>query len=203
MYRAIDLSSRSLSDMWRELYALSPEEQCLITQCLCHLVLWHTVSHRIIIFINSNIISLLHLTLRKSKLILFRLSLCLFLTRSLGFKELFSNSPLSIFGKLSRGQASGLAITRAIWSEWTQVWWPPWNSLVLSAFGHLSQGPASRLTVPRTVWSEWTWSGQSPLAFKFHLESLFRMFNVYCIVCIYCIFLHSDSVQFFSLCFVN
>ncbi len=37
-------------------------------QCCCNSVLWHTGSHCIIIDIMSNIISLLHLTLRKSKL---------------------------------------------------------------------------------------------------------------------------------------
>jgi hypothetical protein len=52
----------------------------------------NTGSHCIIIIIN-NIISLLHLMLRNIKLILFRLSLCLFSIRSLGFLELFSNSP--------------------------------------------------------------------------------------------------------------
>jgi hypothetical protein len=46
------------------------------------------------------------------------------LTRSLGFLELFSNSPLSIFGHLSWGPASRLAITRTNWSEWTRAWWP-------------------------------------------------------------------------------
>jgi hypothetical protein len=54
------------SDMWRELDILSPEEQFFSTQCRCHLVLWHTGSHRIVIVINCNIISLLHLTLWKS-----------------------------------------------------------------------------------------------------------------------------------------
>jgi hypothetical protein len=50
------------------MYILSPEEQFLSTQCRWHSVLWHTGSYRIIIMIISNIISLLHLTLRKSKL---------------------------------------------------------------------------------------------------------------------------------------
>jgi hypothetical protein len=39
--------------------------------CCCHSVLWHMDSHCIIIFIISNIIYLLHLTLRKSKMTLF------------------------------------------------------------------------------------------------------------------------------------
>ncbi len=54
----------------------------------------------------------------------FRLWLCLFLTRSLGFLELFSNFPLSVFGYLSIGPAPSLAISRTIWSEWTRAWWP-------------------------------------------------------------------------------
>ncbi len=40
-----------------------------------------------------------------------------FLTRSLGFLELFSNSPLSLSGCLPWGPASCPAITRTIWSE--------------------------------------------------------------------------------------
>ncbi len=53
----------------------------------------HTGSHSIIIIVTRNIISLLSLTQRKSKLnLLFKLSLCLFLVRPLGFLELFSNS---------------------------------------------------------------------------------------------------------------
>jgi hypothetical protein len=38
---------------------------------------------------------------------------------------LFSISPLSIIGHLSRGPASRLAITKTIWSQWTRAWWPP------------------------------------------------------------------------------
>ncbi len=56
-----------LSDLQRELYILSAEEQFLSTQCCCHSVLWHTVLHRSIIFIISNSISLLHFSRRKSK----------------------------------------------------------------------------------------------------------------------------------------
>jgi hypothetical protein len=53
-----------------------------------------------------NFISHLHLTLRKSNEPFFRLSLCQLSststsTSSLGFLELFYNSPLSIFGHLS------------------------------------------------------------------------------------------------------
>ncbi len=60
------------SDMRGELYILSAEEQFLSTKCRCHLVLWHTGSQRIIIlFIISNFIYLLLLTLRKQKFNLF------------------------------------------------------------------------------------------------------------------------------------
>ncbi len=40
-----------------------------------------------------------------------------FLTRSFGFLELFSYSPLSVFGHRWQGSASCLVITRTIWSE--------------------------------------------------------------------------------------
>jgi uncharacterized membrane-anchored protein YitT (DUF2179 family) len=46
-----------------------------------------------------------------------KLSLCLFSIQSLGFLEMFSNSPLSVFGHLSQGPASHVAILRTIWSE--------------------------------------------------------------------------------------
>ncbi len=61
-----------------------------------------------------------------------------FLTRSPGFQELFSNSPLSTFGHLSWGPASRLAIMRTIWSEWTRAWWPPLSYHSFESFGHLS-----------------------------------------------------------------
>ncbi len=82
-----------LSDMWWELYTQSPEEKYLSTQCHCHLVSWHTSSRRIIIVIISNMISLLHPTQRRVIWPFFRLSLCLFSVRSLGFPGFFSNSP--------------------------------------------------------------------------------------------------------------
>ncbi len=37
-----------LSDMWREPYLLSPEEQFLSTQCCCHSVFWHTDSQNML-----------------------------------------------------------------------------------------------------------------------------------------------------------
>ncbi len=46
-----------------------------------------------------------------------------FLKRSFGFLELFSNSPLSFFGRLLWGLASHLTSMRNIWSEWTRAWW--------------------------------------------------------------------------------
>ncbi len=78
--------------MWREFYILSAENLFLSTQCHCHSVLRHTSSHYIIIIFIIDFISLLFLTLRKSKL-----NYASFLTRSLGFLELFSNSPWSVF----------------------------------------------------------------------------------------------------------
>ncbi len=142
---------------------------------------------------------LLHPTLSKSKLIPFWVVTMPVFRPSLGFLESLSNSPLSVFGHLSRGPAYYLAIMRTIWSEWIQAGWPSWASLVLNAFGHFSWGPTYCLTVLRTIWSEWTRSWQSPwLAAKFHLESLFRTVHIYCILCIYCIFLSSDWIQFIS-----
>ncbi len=47
---------------------MSPEEEFLSTQCCCHMVLWRTSSHLIIIISNGDNISLLHDPLRKSKL---------------------------------------------------------------------------------------------------------------------------------------
>ncbi len=69
------------------------------------------------------------LTLRKSKL---NLSIdyhyANFLTMPLGFIKLFSNSPLSVLSRLSRGPAFRLTIMKSVWSVWTRVWW--------SCFGH-------------------------------------------------------------------
>ncbi len=92
---------------WLRLFPLnilSAEEQFLSIQCHCHLALQHTGSHRIIIFIISNFISLPHLTLGKSKLNLLHIGChyASFMTSSLGFLELFSNSPLSLFCHLTR-----------------------------------------------------------------------------------------------------
>jgi hypothetical protein len=102
----------------REIFNLNTKEgsismtHTVVSLSLAHL--WHTGSHQIIIVIIINIIPLVHLIPRKSKLTLFRLSLCPYPLRSLGFLELFSNSSLNIFGHLLRGPASHLAITRSI-----------------------------------------------------------------------------------------
>ncbi len=69
----------------RAIHTESWGTQFLSTQCPCHSVF---------IFIISDIISLLHLTLRKSKFTLFRLLLQYCPTRSLGFLEFCSNSPI-------------------------------------------------------------------------------------------------------------
>ncbi len=93
-----------------ESYLLSPGERFLSAKygpkyCLYWVwVLWHTGSQCIIIVIISNIISLLHLTRRKSKLTLLLAVTMPVLTRSLGFLELFSNSPLNVFGCPSQGK---------------------------------------------------------------------------------------------------
>ncbi len=94
----------------------------------------------------------------------FWVSLCLFLVRSLGFLELFSNSPLEcLWPPLKQSSLLlGHHENHLIWSELNWAWWPPWASLVLSAFGHLSQGPASHLTILGTIWSEWTLFRRSP-----------------------------------------
>ncbi len=97
-----------------------------------------------------------------SSLTLFRLSH--FLTRFLGFLVLFSNSPSSTFGYLSRGPASAWPSQEQYDPSGLEPDGPPWASWAFSAFGRLFQGPASRLTVPRTIWSEWSWSEQSTLA---------------------------------------
>ncbi len=63
-------------------------------------------------------------TLRKSKLNLsFGCHYASFQNRSLGFQELFSNSPLSAVGHFSWGLASRLTIMCIIWSKWTRAWW--------------------------------------------------------------------------------
>jgi hypothetical protein len=108
-----------LSYMQGELCILSAEEQFLCTQGHCH-----TCVHRIIIFIISNFISLLLLTLRKSILNLFRLSLCQFSDYFPWLSSVVFQLSLESLSNSHEVQ-SCLTITRTIWSEWTQVWWRP------------------------------------------------------------------------------
>ncbi len=116
----------------------------------------------LIIFI-CNILSLQH-PLRKSKLSFpFRLSLCLFLRRSPGCVESFSNFHLSSFGHQSSGLAYSLTTTRTIWIwvdsslvvplELSLVW-------VSLATGQLVQPPCLAITI--TIWSEWTQALSTP-----------------------------------------
>ncbi len=74
-----------------------------------------------------------------------------FISRFIGFLELFSNSPLIIFCHCWHGPASCLAIKRTIWSELARAWWPPW-----AAFGHSSHGPASMPDCPENhvIWMD-------------------------------------------------
>jgi hypothetical protein len=113
-----------LPDMWIELYIASPEDQFSV-HSVAVTVSWHIGSHCIIIIISCIIIYLFRITLKKSKLTLFRLSQCLFLVWPVGFRELFSNCtlerllPLSTQSSLPPGSN-----VRTIWSWWTQAWWP-------------------------------------------------------------------------------
>jgi hypothetical protein len=125
--------------------------------CHCHSVLWHTGSHCIIIIcIISNLISILPPTLRNSKLNLLGCHYASSPTRSLCFLELFSNSPLNIFGHLSKVQPPAWLSRELSDLSGLVPKIPPWASLVFSAFGCLSWGPPSHLTVLRAFWSEWT-----------------------------------------------
>ncbi len=126
-----------------------------------------------------------------------------YLSRSLGFLESFSDSILSIFGHRYHGPASSLAITRTIWSEWTQpdgplelslvfecIWpllmqygipaWPAWLFQELSVLSGLYPGSPSRPSC------------------NFPLEILFRTVYVYCILHIYCILVTFYHILFFK-----
>jgi hypothetical protein len=88
----------------------------------CRTDLWQSDRFSFINTIHFNI-SLFQLPTRKSKHdLIFRLSLSLFLVRSLGCLELFSNSHFSVFGSQETGLASCPTIMRTIWSEWTRAW---------------------------------------------------------------------------------
>ncbi len=75
----------------------------------------------------------------------FRLSLGLFYDYVPWLLEMFSNCPLNVFGHLSRGPASHLAITRTIGSEWTRAWWL--SLLELACFERLWP-PLTRSSLP-------------------------------------------------------
>jgi hypothetical protein len=103
------------SDVGKELY----------TECLGTIPQnTHTDSHRIINLIISNIISLIHLTLRKSKNSFLCCHYASLLTRSLGFRVVFQIS-LEHFGPHLTRPNLLPATTRTFWSEWTRAWWPP------------------------------------------------------------------------------
>ncbi len=118
----------------------------------------------------------------------FRLSICLFLDRSLGFLEkIFQHSlerlvPPSRWSSL---QPPGHHENHLTWCHS-----PHFASLVLSAFGHLSRGFSLPLTVLRSIFSEWTPSEQSPFGFCSFIPhgSLFSTVHNYYILCIYCKF---------------
>ncbi len=119
------------SDMQGDLYihVLSADDQFLSTQCHCYLVLWHSCSYCIIIFCLISFISFFFLLCQRVSWNFLGCLPASFLTRSFGLLELFSISPLSVFGCLSKGSASCLAIMRTIWSAWTQAWRSALSSL--------------------------------------------------------------------------
>jgi hypothetical protein len=185
-----------LSDMWRELCKLSLEEQFLSTQCGCHLFLWHTGSRRVIIVI----ISLLHLTLRKSKLTPFLdCHYACFRLGSLASLSWFPILPwpLLTWSSLRVGHHKNLLIC----VDLSLLAPPPpmsYCSLVLSTFGSLFWDQASRLTVSGTFWSERTRFGQYPLAlYSFPSWEPFRTVHVYFTLHIFVSF-ESDSIWYFS-----
>ncbi len=114
--------------IYRESYIqiLSPEEQFLSTQVVtrpCDILVLSTSSSSSSATSSPFFIS----PWERVSWPFFRLSLCMFSGKSLGFLELFPTLPLSIFGHCYRGLASRMAIMSNICSEWTQAWWPPLN----------------------------------------------------------------------------
>ncbi len=113
--------------------------------CKCHMNLW------------SALLVLTHHHLHWQRLPLHQLhekeyvvkvSLCLVMVRFLGCLELFSNSHFSIIRVCSPWvglrvcrPASCLAMTRTIWSEWTQPWWTLELVFWLFAFDNKDQPP--------------------------------------------------------------
>jgi hypothetical protein len=177
----------------------------VVTQSRDTLVLIATSLHHLQhLFIISNIISLRLLTPRRVSWTFLGFHHASSRLGPLGFLELFSNPPLSVFSHLSWGPASRLAITRTIWSEQTRAWWlPPLSQLNFECIWLPLTGSASHLTVPRTIWSEWTRSGLSPLACC--ISPTLRVFVgqftyiIYCAFIIhFCIPMRFSSFSFFS-----
>ncbi len=113
------------------------------------MVLLRTGSHLVIISNSSS--------RERGSWLFLRLSLCLFLVRSLGFLGCLPTQPLSTFGYSLCCPATHLAVTRTNWSGWTQPDGLPWVSLVLSVFqppAWLSQEPSdlSRLDSDSPPW---------------------------------------------------
>ncbi len=81
------------------------------------------------------------------------------LNRPLGCLMLLISFSLSVFGHQSPGQPPCLAVMRAIWSEWTQAWWPPWSLEYFIGWDvfwpQLTQSSLPAWT-SRAIWSEWT-----------------------------------------------
>jgi hypothetical protein len=191
------------SDMGGVLNILSAEEKFLSTLSLCLVTHWFSPHSHHLHDQQFHLPSFSYS--EKDYLNLFRLSLCQFLTRPLGFLKLFSNSPLSAFGCLSQGPAYRLAITRTIWSEWTQAWWPPlWVSLVFWVpLASLSRGPArSDGSQNHLIWGD---SIRTPsFAIKTPLEGLLgRLTFMIYLLRIYCIFCISTHLSFFFHCSVK
>ncbi len=172
-----------------ELYILSAEEQFLSTQSHHHSVFWHTGFHRIIIFIISNFISLLLLTLKRVVEPFLGCHYVSFPTRPLGLLELLSISPLSFFSASHEVQPPTRLSQEPSDLHGLEPDGPPWASLILSAFGRLSRDPS----VPRTIWSEWTWSGHSPLACCKISLNVFLGWSPYVIYCALLNILHFDA----------
>jgi hypothetical protein len=143
--------------------------------------LWHTSSHHTIIIFIFDFISLFLHAPRKSKLNFhFGCHYASFLTRSLGFLELFSKRSLEcLWPPFTRSSLPpNHHKNHLIWGD-SRLMVPLWINLALSAFGRLLRGPASCLTVPRTIWSEWTQSEQYPLAWsKIPFGCLFRTVDI-------------------------
>ncbi len=108
-----------------------------------------------------------------------RLSLCLFLSRSLGFLLLFSNSHFECFWpRLTRSSLlPDHHKNHLIWED-SSLMAPLELRLALSTFGHCSCSLPPCLTVPRTIYSEWTrFTATLGLHADLPLEFLFRTVN--------------------------